>query len=84
MSLLIPHPRRYYPKLRVLLTWLRPVDLSGLPRRLQLVSQLYDSLCSADAAAMSREVDIFHEEQHVLALSAADLAWQRARQLGPV
>ena len=62
------------------LTWLQPVDLTGLPRRQQLLSEVYDPSRPGDAAALTRELEIFHEE-HVLALSSAHLAWQRARQM---
>ncbi len=75
------HRRRFYPKLVVPLTWLQPVDLSGLARRQQLLSELYDPARPAAAAALTRELEIFQEEQHVLALSSAHLAWQRARQM---
>ncbi len=55
------------------------MDLSGLLRRRQLVYELYDPLHPEDAAAIAHEMDIFNEEQHVLALSSAHLAWKRAR-----
>ncbi len=74
------HRRRYYPKLRVPHQWMVPMDLSGLPHRLHLVSELHDPEHPLDAAAIQRETDIFQEEQHVHASAQAHLAWQSAQR----